>query len=365
MDAEGGTQSLLQHVDEVVSQCDSCKAFDKAPHIPISGTSTVSMFKERLQMDLLFLDGIIALHIMGVFSKYSILTRVRSKNPQEVWDAFISSWVGVFGPPKCLHLDEGVNGKMISGETCVWNVALNWFSRGEGAHPWILERRNGLARGIYNRLKEDRHYTGPRILAEVQWCLNTLVSASGYSAYQLVFGSNPMDLYGWDDSDADLLFAQDTSISGQFVHQWQLRIRAQEAALKDIANSKLRRLLAYNKTFDSVDIKVGGEVLFYKAPQKKSNPRWRGPAKILDIDESGVVLKFQSQCFKVARYRVRRKVEAKDLPQGSAAADLPLPIDWEMSKPLTPPPRDGKPWGSALPPGGSVTGKGTSGKVSK
>ena len=58
-------------------------------------------------MDLLFLDDLIALHIMDVFSKYSILTRVRSKNPQEVWGAFVSSWIGVFGPPKSLHLDEG------------------------------------------------------------------------------------------------------------------------------------------------------------------------------------------------------------------------------------------------------------------
>ena len=85
-----------------------------------------------------------------------------------------------------------------------------------------------------------------------------MVSASGFSAYQLVFGSNLMDVYGWDGSDEDLLFAQDTSISGQFVQQWQLRIRAQEAALKEIANSKLRRLLAYNKTFNCVDIKAGG-----------------------------------------------------------------------------------------------------------
>ena len=67
--------------------------------------------------------------------------------------------------------------------------------QGVGAHPWISERRNGLARGIYNRLKEDSFYTGAQILSEMQWCLNTLVSASGYSAYQLVFGSNPMDLY--------------------------------------------------------------------------------------------------------------------------------------------------------------------------
>ena len=167
--------------------------------------------------------------------------------------------------------------------------------------------------------------------------LNTLVSASGYSAYQLVFGSNPMDLYGWIDSDEDLLFAQDTSISGQFAQQWQLRIRAQEAALKEIANSKLRRLLAYNETFDCVDIKVGDTVLFYKAPHKKSNPRWRGPAAILDIDESGVTLEFQPQFFKVARYCVRRKLEEKDLPTGKTAGDNQLNFDWEMSQPLVHP----------------------------
>ena len=74
-----------------------------------------------------------------------------------------------------------------------------------------------------------------------------------------------MDLSGRDDSEDDLLFAQDASISGQSVQQWQLRIRVQEAALKEIANSKLRRLLAYNKTLESVDIKVGDVVLFYEA----------------------------------------------------------------------------------------------------
>ena len=105
-DAEGDTQSPMQRVGDVVSLCDASRAFEKAPHIPISGTSTAPMFNERLQIDLLFLGDIIALHIMDVFSKYSILTRVRPKNPQEVWDASLSGWVGVFGAPKRLHLDE-------------------------------------------------------------------------------------------------------------------------------------------------------------------------------------------------------------------------------------------------------------------
>ena len=78
VDAGGGTQSLVQHVDDVVAQCDVCKAFEKAPHIPTSGTASASMFNGRPKMDLLFSHDAIALRIMGVFSKYSILTRVRS-----------------------------------------------------------------------------------------------------------------------------------------------------------------------------------------------------------------------------------------------------------------------------------------------
>ena len=104
--------------------------------------------------------------------------------------------------------------------------------QGAGAHPWLLERRNGLARGIYNRLVEDDRFSSEEILGEVQWRLNAMLSTSGFSAYQMVFGSNPADLFGWDDSEEDLSFAQDTSLAGQFVNQWKLRMRAQEATLK-------------------------------------------------------------------------------------------------------------------------------------
>ena len=52
------------------------------------------------------------------------------------------------------------------------------------------------------------------------------------------------------------MFAQDTSVAGQFAQQWKLRLRAQEATLKEIANSKLRRLLARNKSSNCADIAV-------------------------------------------------------------------------------------------------------------
>ena len=67
--------------------------------------------------------------------------------------------------------------------------------QGVGARPWILERRNGLADGIYYRLKEDDRFSGNQTIAEVQWRLNTLIPGGAFSAYQTVLGSNPVDLY--------------------------------------------------------------------------------------------------------------------------------------------------------------------------
>ena len=87
---------------------------------------------------------------------------------------------------------------------------------------------------------------------------------------------------------------------------------AQEAALKEIANSRLRRLSAVNKSLTCSDVKVGDTPLFHKAQRKESAPRCRGPALISDIDETGVTVKFQSQTFDVARFCVREKGEEKD-----------------------------------------------------
>ena len=144
----------------------------------------------------------------------------------------------------------------------------------------------------------------------------------------MVFGSNPADLFGWDDSEEDLLFAQDTSLAGQFVNQWKLRMRAQEATLKGVANSKLRRILAHNQTFNCTEVAVGDMVLFYKTPNRKSSPRRRGPAKVSEIDETGVTVYFQSQTFKVARFCVRRRVKESEVADQDGRAPRSAAEPW-------------------------------------
>ena len=199
---------------------------------------------------------------MDMFPKYSLLLPARSKNPQEVWGVLCGGWLGTLGPPKCPQMGEGGEWKnAIWTDLCAERRIKVQF-RGVGAHPWLLERRNGPARGIYNRLVEDDRFSKKMILLEAQWCLNTMLSACRFSAHQMVLGSNPVDLCGWEDKDEDLMFAQDTSLAGRLVQQWELRMRAQEATLKEIARSKLRRLLAYSKSFNCADIADGDDVPF-------------------------------------------------------------------------------------------------------
>ena len=56
---------------------------------------------------------------------------------------------------------------------------------------------------------------------------------------------------------------------------------AQEAALKGVANSKLRRLLARKKSFECTEVRIGHAALFYNAMNREGATRLRDPAKIL------------------------------------------------------------------------------------
>ena len=48
---------------------------------------------------------------------------------------------------------------------------------------------------------------------------------------------------------------------------------AREVTLKEIANGRLRRLLAFNESLNCTEAKIGDAVLFCKAQGKKSAPR--------------------------------------------------------------------------------------------
>ena len=149
VDSEGGHSHFVNFADEVLEHCDVCRAFDMAPHGPTAGTSTVWMFNEMAQAGLLFLGDLVALRAMDMFSKNSLILPARSKNPPDVWDSSRGGWLGTFGPPKCLQMDERGDWKNEIWTDLRAELRIKLQFQGVGAHPWLLGRRNGLARGIF------------------------------------------------------------------------------------------------------------------------------------------------------------------------------------------------------------------------
>ena len=135
-----GSEECASHsVDfagDILEQCDVCKAFDQAPHIAIAGTSAVSTFQEKVRVDLLFPDALIALRGMDMFRKNSLLSPVLPKNPKEVWDVFCRGWLGTFGPTRCLQMDEGGEWKDEIRTDLRAERRIKLQFHGVGAHPW-------------------------------------------------------------------------------------------------------------------------------------------------------------------------------------------------------------------------------------
>ena len=64
-----------------------------------------------------------------------------------------------------------------------------------------------------------------------------------------MFRANRADLYMRHDDDSNSAFGQDTSISGQFAQEWELRAMAEAAAFEEVVSTKLRRLSARSQSF--------------------------------------------------------------------------------------------------------------------
>ena len=89
----------------------------------------------------------------------------------------------------------GVSERMKLGQTFCADREVRLKFRGEGAHPWILGRRGGVARGIRNQLAADGRFPSRAIPNGSQFCLNAMKSHGGFLAYRSASVSNPAKIW--------------------------------------------------------------------------------------------------------------------------------------------------------------------------
>ena len=159
------------------------------------------------------------------------------------------------------------------GRICVQNDELNCNFKGRGPSTGSWNGAMGFrAEFVIALLKVPGFPAGGSFLRRTDPCWGILCVSDS-----LWIQTGGFDCPG--AKGGERMFSQDTSFSGEFVQQWKLGMRAREAALNGVADSKLRRLLAYNKSSDCAEIAVGDSVRFLKLGIVQALPAGVGPRR--------------------------------------------------------------------------------------
>ena len=123
----------------------------------------------------------------------------------------------------------------------------------------------------------------------------TLLNHGGLLANKVVYRSNPADSFGREDGGSEMEFVQRTSASGRFAQQRSARAMAQGAAPEERRGQLIEAIFGRRQDLPDGRSCGGGSAIFYEQIDWGHAAKWRGPAVILDVDDTSDTVKFQSQ----------------------------------------------------------------------
>ena len=285
---------LLKEIDLISQNCQVCKRYKKSPPTPIVGLPMSSTFNECVAMDIISLEGKYILHLIDMFTIYSVACVRNTKGQNAITDAIMKTWISYFGKPQKMIADNGgeFNNAAYRDMCDMFGIEM---LKTAAYSPWsngMCERHNGTLKESILKTMEE---TGCSIETATVWSVsakNTLYGHSGYSANQMVFGKNP----NLPSVLTDKLPAMSTEDASYTVQENLKAMRAaREACIKSESSEKIKRALTHNvQTYNDVHFENGQKVYY-----KRKDKRWCGPAIVIGKHGKTVMIKHGSELVRV------------------------------------------------------------------
>lgn len=280
-DAGMWNEEYRQLMKEVYDKCNRnglCrfkKVVKPAVALPLSND-----FNEKVAMDLKSWHGKWILHIIDLWSRYTLSTLIPRKRPSDVIHAILTEWCGIFGFMQGLLTDNG--GEFVSQEMLEVESILNLEVLSTAAEsPFqngICERNHQVVDAILFKLTQDYPKTPLNVL--LKWaCMakNSLQMWSGYSSHQLVFGKNP-NLPNFQVASISAL--EECTSSEAFAHHLNAMHAARQAFIQTESCQKIKKALKC-KVRTNEQVFYPGDRVHYK---REHSEKWLGPAKVIFQD---------------------------------------------------------------------------------
>ena len=301
-DADVWKEEYEEIIEQINEKCDLCKVYAKTPSRPVVGLAMASKFNEKVAMDLKQWNGRWILHIIDMWSRYTVSTFVDRKKPANIIDALMTQWIGKFGVMRALMTDNGgeFNSDEMRDITSVLNVQLCITAGESPFQNGLCERVHAITDMMLVKLEADYgKINSQTLLSWANMARNSLQMWNGYSSHQLVFGENP-NLPNIMNNKLPAL--QGTTSSEVFAEHLNALHAARKAFIQTEADERIRRTLR-NKVRASEQVFENGDRVFYKREGKE---RWLGPGKVVFQDGKVVFVRHGGVFVRVSPNRLQK-----------------------------------------------------------
>ena len=270
------------HVKKIYDECDVCRQYARAPTRPVVSLPLASDFNEVVAVDLKYLKpNLWILHMIDVYSRFSQSVLITSKQPKVIIEAIIENWVGIFGVMgKGLISDNG--GEFCNQSMRDMSSLLNFEVMTTGAYaPFqngLCERNHAVIDMILFKLRADYPKTSLNILLKwANMAKNSLQMWTGYSSYQIVFGTNPKLPNVMTDRVPALESGKDNMSFNRHISALHT---ARQEFVKTESSERIKRALR-SRVRASEKVFQTGDRVYYKRP---GSVKWLGPARVIGQD---------------------------------------------------------------------------------
>ena len=280
-DAGSWKNDFVDILKKIHEECKTCKEYAKVPPRPVVGLPMATKFNQKVAMDLKQWEQRWILHLIDMFTRFTVSVFVNRKKPSVIIDKIMLHWVGVgFGVMGAILTDNG--GEFSADEmreVCsILDVFVNTTAAESPFQNGLCERVHSVTDNMLLKLRADN----PDISLEVLLCWacnarNALQMWQGFSSYQLVFGQNPNLPNIMTDNPPAL---EGSTSSAAFAKHITALHSSRQAFIKSESDERIRRALRH-KVRASEQKFNNGDVVYYK---RQGNERYLGPAKVVFQD---------------------------------------------------------------------------------
>lgn len=269
--------NTLQTLEEITKACTTCQKYSKGPHrFRVSFPPDKCVFNHEVAIDLVWLKGNPALHVVDTHTHFSAAMFINSKSSASVWNTFIKCWAATYvGYPDRIRLDQ--ESAFMSKEfiTTAHSAGIELQISGVESHNAIGsgERYHAPLRRIYLKILEDYPHLDQDIALQLSVkSINDTMGPEGLVPSLLVFGQLPR----FPPHSSTLLSHSDRLNAINIARREMADITA-TLRIQRALRSKLPPATKYN-------VAPGDNVYAYNEKLK----RWNGPYQVTRTFEKSI-----------------------------------------------------------------------------